>query len=185
MSRDMTDIERGLWNRQAILDTITLSCCALDRLDWPLMARVFAPDARIDTGDWSGDFDAFRTHWAEAVNHTLADAHHLTTHNCVPSPDDPTRASAESYVMRMSREPDEQTIRMQAMRFLDELTLADGRWHIAARRVVHDWGFTADGSESLMDDGYDRGRRDTTDLSYMRPLALSEAQLAELSKREA
>lgn len=175
--------ERYLIDRQRILDTVTLSCRALDRHDADLLRRVFTTDAQLETGDWSGTPDALAERWSTLGADTLADAHHLTTHTCDRS-DDGDSAVAESYVLRMSRLQDGETVAVRAVRFLDRLVRDGDAWRIGERRLVHDWSFTADGRESALDDGYERGTRDRDDLSYMRPLALTEAQRAALSQKE-
>jgi hypothetical protein len=99
--------------------------------------------------------------------------HHITTHTCEIDVDE---AHCESYVLVFLLNHDGASARVISGRYLDRLERRDSEWKIAVRRSTVELMFTADASmlQSLafIEQGYPKGTRDRTDLSYLRPLAL-------------
>jgi hypothetical protein len=99
--------------------------------------------------------------------------HHITTHTCEIDGD---TAHAESYVIGAILNPDGATARLLCGRYIDRLERRDGVWRIAVRHSTVEVAMTGDAS--LLQTPYFRefhfakGTRDTSDLSYQRPLGL-------------
>lgn len=116
--------------------------------------------------------------YAELANatHAMSSASHLhnvTTHTCQIDGD---VAYAESYVMVVLLSPDERTTSIMNGRYVDRLEKRDGHWRIAVRRATVDAVVTGDASmlhhPFFTQQGYIRGTRDHTDISYQRPVSL-------------
>jgi ketosteroid isomerase-like protein len=163
---------RYLKDRAAILDCIAAHARGCDRHDVELLSGTYQPDAidvhgaTVNTGaDYP--FWANETHAATSENHL----HNVTTHTCEIDGDG---AHAESYVMVTLLSLDSTTASVMCGRYVDRLERSDGQWRIAVRRATVELAFTADASllqsRYFTAQGYERGTRDGSDLSYERPL---------------
>jgi hypothetical protein len=113
--------------------------------------------------------------WANGVHGATSQAHmhHVTTHTCTIDGDE---AHAESYVMVTLLSKDGRGATIMCGRYVDRLERRDGAWRLAVRRATVELAFTADASllqlEFFKNQGFARGTRDHTDLSYERPLTI-------------
>lgn len=179
---NQTTLERSLLDRQAVRDCIARYCRAVDRHETDLLLQVFHADAHIEIGDFAGGPSEFAdTQLRSLAERYAAHSHNITSHNCAIDGD---IAHAESYVLVFALRKENAEIFSLGARYVDRLERRGGEWRIAHRRMVKDYGFTADGSESRQPaGGYPIGTRDRTDLSYKRPVELSPELRAKLDAR--
>jgi hypothetical protein len=176
--RRVTDLDalqrdvRYLLDRTAILDCIASHARGCDRHDADLITSTYLVDGVDVHGSTVNAGPAYATwvsgvHAATAQNHL----HNVTTHTCDIDGD---HAHAESYVMVTLLSPDGTSATVMCGRYVDRLERRDGRWRIAVRRATVELAYTADArllqSRYFAAQGYERGTRDRTDLSYERPL---------------
>ena len=138
----MGDVEDKL----AITDVLLTYAHAVDRQDFALARSCYHPDATDDHGRYSGGVDGL-IDFFESLGSTLR----CTTHQMGPPWirfADADTALVETYCLYRREthgSPPEQAV-MQGLRYLDRLERRDGRWAIAARRVVLDWEQSGSGA---------------------------------------
>lgn len=163
------DQVRHLLDRQEILDCITRYCRGVDRMDRDLILSAYHPDADDDHGVFVGSPEAFAD-WVLSVCAKLQSTSHMIgNHTCEIDGD---TAHAETYVITATM-----PTKINGGRYIDRLERREGRWAIAARKVVLDWWMPSDGSGSGIrpEDINSAGppARDRTDPSYERPLTIA------------
>ena len=82
-------------------------------------------------------------------------------------------AHAETYFLFAGELPASAEIMLMGGRYIDHLTRRDGEWRILTRRVVAEWTTTGPSGTGVAPgvlDVFTRGRWDTGDVSYQRPL---------------
>lgn len=159
-------------DRIDILDCVNQQARGHDRHDVELLTSVYHDDG-IDEhgpnvnpgaayGEWSN-----KTHAAVFEDHL----HNITTHTCEIDGD---QAHCESYVFGAMLGRDGNSVMLMGGRYLDRLERRDGVWRIALRRCTIEWSMAGDAKllHSGAFKGFLKGTRDTTDLSYTRPLQL-------------
>ncbi|TCN49177.1 SnoaL-like protein [Rhodococcus sp. SMB37] len=172
---DLTDLERNvqyLMDRTAILDCIANHARGCDRHDTDLLGGTYHDDgvdehgATINSGpDYAG--------WANSTHAATADAHthNITTHTCEIDGD---TAHCESYAIVGLLGKGSSTVQLMSGRYIDRLEKRDGTWRIAVRRSTVEWTASADASllqsPFFTKQAFLKGTRDTSDLSYQRPL---------------
>lgn len=169
---------RYLMDRQAIVDCIAQHARGQDRHDVELLTATYHDDG-VDEHGHTVNAGTEYAEWANAT-HAMSSAAHLhnvTTHTC--EIDDDT-AHAESYVMVVLLSPDERSTSIMNGRYVDRLEKRDGTWRIAVRRATVDAVVTGDASmlhhPYFEEQGYIRGTRDETDVSYQRPVSLDGSE---------
>ena len=163
-----------LLDRLAIQDCIARHARGHDRHDVQLLSATYHDDGVDEHGSTVNPGPAY-AEWANSI-HAMSSASHLhnvTTHSCEIDGDS---AHAESYVMVVLLSPDEATTSIMNGRYIDRLEKRDGRWRITVRRSTVDAVTTGDASmlhhPYFKAQGYIRGTRDRTDISYQRPVNL-------------
>lgn len=161
-----------LKDRVAIVDCIAAHARGCDRHDVELLTSTYHPDA-VDVHGSTVNRGADYAEWANRV-HAETSANHLhniTTHSCEIDGDE---AHAESYVLVTLLSPDSSTATVMCGRYVDRLERGDGAWKIAVRHATVELAYTADArllqSKFFTAQAYEHGTRDTSDLSYVRPL---------------
>jgi ketosteroid isomerase-like protein len=163
-----------LMDRQAILDCIASHARGHDRHDAELITAAYHPDGFDEHGtavNQGHEYAAWinPVHAAGSQNHL----HNITTHTVAIDGD---TAHAESYVLVALLNHDGETARFINGRYIDRLEKRDGVWRIAVRRSTVELMVTGDASglqsPLFREQGYSRGTRDRSDLSYVRPLAI-------------
>ncbi|MET7782254.1 MULTISPECIES: nuclear transport factor 2 family protein [Streptomyces] len=163
---------RYLMDRTAILDCVAQHARGHDRHDSDLLTAAYHTDG-IDEHGHSVNPGPQYADWANAVHAASAQlhTHNITTHTCEI---DGNTAHCESYVLVGLLHHDGRTAQLMSGRYLDRLERRDGTWRIAARRSTVELALTADASllqsSFFTKQGFVKGTRDTTDLSYQRPL---------------
>ena len=168
---------RRLQDRADILDCIARHARGCDRHDVEVLIGTYHPDGIDEHGNTVNTGPGYAA-WANAVHAASSQnhLHHITTHLCDLDGD---QAHAESYVMVTLLSPDATTATVMCGRYLDRLERRDGAWRIALRRATVELAYTADArllqSGYFTEQGYEVGRRDTSDASYERPLMRTRA----------
>lgn len=163
-----------LLDRTEILDCIASHARGCDRHDVDLISAAYHQDGvdehghAVNAGPQYGEW-ANATHAETSRVHT----HHITTHICEIDGD---TAHAESYAIVVLIGVDSKSAQVVTGRYIDRLERRDGQWRIAVRRSTVEGMFIADArvlqSPFFTDKGYLVGTRDTSDLSYERPLSM-------------
>jgi len=180
----MTDIEleqlkqdvQYLKNRTAILDCISKHARGHDRHDVKMITEAYHEDG-IDEHGLAINSGPEYAAWANAAHSAGSQlhTHNITTHTCEINNDE---AHCESYVLVLLLNNDGATARLISGRYIDRLEKREGEWRIALRRTTVDVLLAGDASilkaPVFRDQGYTRGMRDKTDISYQRPLTLDE-----------
>jgi hypothetical protein len=159
-------------DRIAILDCVNNQSRGHDRHDVELMTSVYHRDGidehgpNVHPGPEYGEW-ANETHALVFEDHL----HNITTHTCEIDGD---TAHCESYVFGAMRGRDSASVMLMGGRYLDRLERRDDVWRIAVRRCTIEWALNGDASllASGAFKGFLKGRWDTSDLSYSRPLQL-------------
>lgn len=171
---------RYLKDRVEILDCVAQHARGHDRHDVELLTAAYHPDGVDEHGHALNPGPQYAA-WANAQHAASSSQHlhHITTHTCEIDGD---VAHCESYVMVVLLSPDERTTTVMNGRYVDRLERRDGAWRIALRRSTVDAVLTGDasmlGHPFFRQQGYPKGARDRTDVSYQRPLSLDAPEPA-------
>jgi hypothetical protein len=171
-----TDVQY-LKDRAAILDCVAAHARGCDRHDVTLLTSTYHDDGIDEHGKMRIPGPEYAA-WANGVHGATSQAHmhHVTTHTCTIDGDE---AHAESYVMVTLLSNDGKGATIMCGRYVDRLERRDGSWKLAVRRATVELAFTADASllqsEFFKNQGFARGSRDRTDVSYERPLTIEAA----------
>ncbi|UGS34839.1 nuclear transport factor 2 family protein [Capillimicrobium parvum] len=159
--------------RREIEDVLLRYYRGIDRLDWPLVESCFHPDAHADFSGFgfSGDRTAFLAFLQ--ASETLP-AFERTMHvagNMLVEVDGDV-AHAETYCVAHHRGTTDhawgESFALNWLRYCDRLDRRGGRWAIAQRVVVVEWGAKVAIDEWLAFAPETLGRRDRSDPSYRR-----------------
>lgn len=157
---------RRLIDRIAIEEVLARYCRGIDRCDADELARVFAPDARIDYGDGAKPP-------GETIAGLMAGLGAMTlTHHSIGNvicEIDADRARCETYCTALHiLSSDEEMV--VGGRYLDTLTKNAGEWRIAQRLYIMDWNRQGPATMQVAGGLYDtlarRGARHPHDPSY-------------------
>lgn len=175
MTADREDLVRDLIDRRDIMRCMTTYCRGVDRMDRELIMSCYHHDAIDDHGGVIGGPEDF-TDWVLAfVGKDIGWSHYITNHTCDIDGD---VAHSETYFVGVTMRHDEPRLVMAGGRYIDRLERRDGRWAIAARKVVKDWwGQPGDsnltGVPAALTDRGTPPTRDRNDPSYHRPLIVA------------
>lgn len=164
------DIRRVI-DREAIRESLLRYTRGLDRHDNDIVARAYHPDANDDHGQYIGGRDGLIRHCQEA-NARLWKAHtHYLSNETIEI--DKDTAHVESYFF-VTLLRDNGIIDAVGGRYVDRFERREGEWAIADRVVVLEWNGEINKTTLAIDpELYVRGRWDTGDLSYQRPLKVA------------
>lgn len=159
-------------DRVAIEDVVKRFCVASDRMDWPLLHECFHPRAAVDFGAFVKgpveDYFAFVE--SPDGQSSLTRTMHVVSNVLIELSGD--RADVESYCVAYHVGPgDHAWCRGSVtvgLRWVDRFERRDGRWAIAARTCVFEWGRNESTGEAMEFPPESMGRRDRTDLRYER-----------------
>jgi hypothetical protein len=188
MATGNTELMRELKDRQDILDCLMRYSRGVDRLDRELIVSAYHADATDDHGMFVGGPQQFAD-WVLEMHSSshVAHQHCLFNHSCDLDGD---VAHTETYYMFVGMNRTAPPLAMSGGRYVDRFERRDGRWAIADRLCIRDWApvpevpdpddpltLTAIASSlppnlaALMHTA-PVSRRDATDPSYQRPLAV-------------
>jgi hypothetical protein len=165
-----------LKDRLAIVDLIARHARGHDRHDVDLLTSAYHEDGVDEHGHAINPGPGYAA-WSNAVHAAGSDQHlhNITTHLCEIDGD---VAHCESYVMVSLLDRGGKTARIINGRYIDRVERRDGAWKIALRRSTVDTLITGDASilqhPRFVEQGYTKGMRDGSDVSYQRPLSLEE-----------
>jgi SnoaL-like domain len=166
-----------LTDRAAILDCIARNARGCDRHDSALLSSSYHENGTDEHG-YAVNPGPLYAEYANKVHAagSLHNMHHITTHTCDI---DGNVAHCDSYVIGLFLNTDGKTSRLIAGRYIDRLERRDGEWRIVLRRSTVEVLMSGDASILSLPVfaklGYLKGTRDKSDLSYQRPLTLTEA----------
>lgn len=170
-----TDVQY-LKDRSQILDCIAKHARGHDRHDCQLLTEAYHIDG-VDEHGFANNPGPEYAQWANKIHAagSLSHTHNISTHTCDIDGD---TAHCESYVMVILLNPDGNSARLISGRYVDRLEKREGGWKIALRRTTVDVILAGDASilnaPIFHDQGYTKGVRDKTDISYQRPLDLGQ-----------
>jgi len=170
-----------LIDRQQIYDCIVRYCSGVDRFDREMLKSVYHADAMDDHGGFVGGVDEF-IDWAFAYHgkYQRDHKHYVLNHRCEL---DGNTAHTETYWLFAGNNKLGPAVSAHGGRYLDRFERRNGKWAIAARKCIIEWGgalgeipvpqmaldaYAATGS----------ARRDKTDPSYERPLTVTRQKFA-------
>jgi hypothetical protein len=138
-----------------------------------MMASAFHADALDEHGPqvWLGR-DMGKT--VNAIHDDLWEAHmHFITNISIDLDDD--NAHAETYEITVGRCKQNTATDLHSGRYIDRFEKRNGRWAIAARRYVYEWGLPAEKAAAQLKI-FNLGAQDSSDISYIRPLDVIREQ---------
>lgn len=156
--------------RDQIRQCLALAAIATDRMDWDLLADCYTSDATVDLGGFfRGSISEYiASNSSPSGLPSLERTMHALTTSAIDVRGD--RAVAESYCTCYHSGPPDHPwcagFVVVYVRFLDELTVSDGRWRITRRRGVFEWGRNETTGAALELDPESLGRRDRSDARY-------------------
>ena len=170
-------IVRELADRQAIMDCAIRFSRGVNRRDKELLRSVFHPDATDDHGFFVGGREDFLK-WIDSIYMELEVTQHFVTNQTVDLDGD--TAHAETYWLVANVAKNSVTVTLRGGRYIDRFERRNGVWAIAARVCLIEWNGTtsdvhvpSDVLAMLAKSGV--SSRDSSDLSYQRPLQIERA----------
>ncbi|MGO8858233.1 MAG: nuclear transport factor 2 family protein [Steroidobacteraceae bacterium] len=164
-----------LIDRQEILDCEMRYCSGVDRFDREMLLSAYHPGATDDHGAFVGTAEQF-VDWAFAYHRKYQQGHkhYILNHRCDLGGD---TAHAETYWLFAGRNNFDPALSLHGGRYLDRLERRAGRWAIAARKCIIEWGGSlndmpvpAEAAAVYAMTGV--ASRDLNDPSYQRPLTI-------------
>jgi ketosteroid isomerase-like protein len=159
-----------LSDRAAIRDCLSRYARGIDRADDELVASAYHEDAIDDHGQFIGSGRGLAT-WARTTAHTGLSRyqHHITNHYAELDGD---VAHVETYFIMTAR-TDAGYGAVTSGRYIDRFEKRRGEWRIAQRIcIVETTADLGDQNSVQVDPSWPIPRRDTSDLSYRRPLSV-------------
>ena len=144
---------QALLARDAISTCIARLARGEDRRDAAMITASYWPDAEVDYGVFSGDFDAYLA-WVVPGSDAIRNTQHVLGQTHIEIEDDIARA--ETHVVSYHRIDYGQTDHDTCIggRYLDRLESRGGEWRIANRMMLYDWhqdwGGSIDWSQGIM-----------------------------------
>jgi len=139
----------------------------MDRHDTALVASAYHADAIDDHTSYIGPGSGLALH-ANAAHDAMWEAHQHFVINTTIDLDGDT-AHVESYLISAGRRKQNSGTELHGGRYVDRFEKRAGRWAIAARILVYEWGLPAEGAVEALK-SVPLGTQDPSDLSFMRPL---------------
>lgn len=177
---------RYLKDRAGIIDALNRYTRGLDRLDRALCLSAYHPDATDDRGapidpvgqEARGMFRFGREARVDWLIDLLSTFHHTSHHiSNFTIEIEGDKAHSEAYVITSVIETEgANEVVMGGARYVDRLVRHEGRWAIMHREVIMDYQYVV--PTRYLAPEMVTGRRDASDRSYARPLALTPEALA-------
>ena len=159
-----------LWDERAIMDVLHRYSRGFDRCDMEIAKSAYWPDALDDHPGFCGlahpmcdVFDSFHKELWHSTQHHIANTRIEI---------DGSTAHTESYCFLAAKKLETLELVIIGGRYIRRLEKRDGEWRIAAAVLVADWSLDADTTREMIDTGA-KATRDTSDLSYHRPLVIT------------
>ena len=172
--RQLKETVQHLKDRQNILDCIVREARGRDRHDAELTASCYWPEGMDEHGPVPFSLAEYpqianRGHAAGFA----ANQHNIANHTCEIHGD---TATCESYVIGGLLSLDGATCKLAMGRYIDHLERRNGEWRILWRRSTVEMVAEGDASWLQSDpvQGFIKGTRDRSDVSYQRPVRVGE-----------
>jgi hypothetical protein len=170
LDRHRLEAVDDLLAREAIRACLVRYTRGIDRHDAALVASAYHPDATDDHTMYIGpgkDFGAA----ANAAHDATWEAHqHYVTNITIDLEGD--RAHVESYWIVAGRRHGNSGFDMHGGRYVDRFERRRGRWAIADRVCVYEWGMRPEEAVQQLA-SFPLGSQDAGDVSFMRPLQVT------------
>jgi hypothetical protein len=155
-------------DREEILECVYRYTRGVDRVDEELIRSAYHSDAKDFHGSVNGTVDDFLDWWLPQQSTREVSQHYVSN---VTIDLDGDAAHVESYFIYVHKAFGESPMNVSGGRYADRYERRDIGWRIATRVVLSEWAMDADGSRTTVRrQVLDRGRRDHTDPTYVRPL---------------
>jgi hypothetical protein len=155
-------------DRQEILECVYRYTRGVDRVDEELIRSAYHADARDFHGAVNGSVDDFLAWWLPMQPPREVSQHYVSN---VTIDLDGDTAHVESYFTFVHKALGESPMTVSGGRYADRYERRESGWRIATRVVISEWAMVADGSQTTVRrQVVDRGRRDHSDPTYIRPL---------------
>jgi hypothetical protein len=157
----------------AIYSTIARYCRSVDRLDWPGIRSVYAPDGQDHHTGFDGTADEYVA-WLKTKLSTFVGTMHILGTYLVESVND-DEALSETYgsAVHWSHDADDPATNFTSgFRYVDHFVRNDGMWLIRERFAVREWTITNAGRARRPEASGPRGSRDAHD-----PFSILRARL--------
>lgn len=170
-----------LVDRQQIHDCIVRYCSGVDRFDRDMVRGCYHDDARDDHGTFVGSPDEFIEYFfGYHSKHQEGHKHYVLNHRCEL---DGNTAHTETYWIFAGNNRVDPALTLSGGRYLDRFEKRNGRWAIAARKCVIEWGGSLGEFEmpkELLAAYALTGvaARDKSDPSYQRPFNVTREKTA-------
>ncbi len=153
--------------REEIRQCLTRYTRGIDRHDTAMVASAYHPGAVDDHTDYIGTGEAFGS-WANAAHDAYWEAHqHYVTNTTIDLDGD--SAHVETYWIVVGRRKLNSATDMHGGRYVDRFEKRNGRWAIAARVCVYEWGLRSEEAVQQLAT-FPLGTQGADDISFMRPL---------------
>lgn len=156
-----------LLDRQAIMDCLLRYTRGIDRHDKALVASAYHPGAIDDHTEYIGPGENFGDYANARHDQGWAAHQHYVTNSTIELNGD--SAHVETYWIVAGRRKTGGDADVHGGRYVDRFEKRNGKWAIAARICVYEWGLRGeDAAQSLA--AFVLGTQDKSDVSFMRPL---------------
>jgi len=156
-----------LLDREEIRKCLTRYTRGIDRHDAAFAASAYHPGATDDHTGYIGPGDSFPD-WANAAHDSTWEAHqHYITNTTIDLDGD--TAHVETYWIVVGRRKQNTGTDMHGGRYVDRFEKRGGKWGIADRVCVYEWGLRSEEAVQQLA-SFPLGTQDRSDVSYMRPL---------------
>ena len=162
-------------DRQAIHDCLLRYTRGIDRHDSGMVASAYHPGALDDHTDYIGPGEHFAD-YANGIHRESFSAHqHYITNTTIDLDGD--TAHVETYWIMAGRHRDASGTSVHGGRYVDRFEKRNGKWAIAARICVYEWGLDPE-QAALCLDAFPLGTQGKDDVSYLRPLEVQRPRTA-------
>ena len=177
MDATLEAMVRELHDRQAIRDVVNRYSRGIDRQDRDILLSCYHADAIDDHGMFVGPAGEFFA-WTDPSHLHLFRTHQhiVANHTCEL---DGNMAHCETYYIFAGMTKDGNQLAMSGGRYIDRMEKRSGKWKIAARKCLVEWGSENMSIDAMADVYAAVGKvaRDQSDCSYDRPLTIDLARL--------
>lgn len=156
-----------LIDREEIRNCLTRYARGVDRYDPELTSSIYHPDALVDHTVYKGPGRGSAA-FANEDHPKYWEAHqHYMLNTTIDL--DGTTAHVETYMISVGRRHQNSATDMHGGRYVDRFEKREGKWGIACRLVVYEWGMRSEDAVAQLET-FILGTHDKSDPSYLRPL---------------
>ena len=127
----------ALVDKQAIAEVVLRYCRGIDRLDMELVRSCYHPGGIDHHTGFEGDRDAYVL-WVEPLLRRLTSSMHMVGNQLIELDGDLARSETYGTAFHLAIAPGESFT--TGFRYVDRFERRDGRWAIAERWALREWG---------------------------------------------